>query len=543
MSKKQITGAHDEPRAELNEVARDRRLHNVDRDHLVDRARRYSIPGWFGERSARDTLRQYLLWLCSHLDSLLEHPAVWHDEGDTRTVIALGCVAYRVDSTARCVTPGRWRNGGDFEPGEFVVELGMPLTTRAWLPWLIEELGIAGKIAQDDLITDDEWVSYFNNWLVDITHRLLRQDPRFRRLRREVLPRAFRLDKELIGIALAARPKPLGGSLTSSVYNVVWRHEQAFRQVARENRQLLPLLYLCIEEGRVELRRDPVQELRNLLMNAGLSKAAWRYLCRYGMRYVGMILWHGRGKSRVDIVIEYLETLEKAGFPPPPTERMLRALFWAMATAVPENIGRGWCVIPRDALGISLRASVNRRDSHKHQVYLEQLATVLDWAVCVRPVLDKNQRHAGWPWLCRSAETWDRQWLEQRLSDPRRWESAVAEYQDGAFKVVPLTTASALVEEGREMMNCLADYVGHCAESGVRVFSIRRADSGKRLAVASICTLSDDPDYWYVTDVKGPANGDPGPLSAIASGIAHRYSAAIGRTRHPETVDQTGEAG
>jgi hypothetical protein len=105
----------------------------------------------------------------------------------------------------------------------------------------------------------------------------------------------------------------------------------------------------------------------------------------------------------------------------------------------------------------------------------------------------------------------------------------LGEYQDGDFTVVPLTSAAALFEEAREMVNCVNDYVEYCTEKGVRLFSIRCAKSGARLATASVVAFRDDPSYWFLTDVKGRANNDAGHLWQVAEGIARRYNALTSR--------------
>lgn len=496
---------------------------------LIERAQRYILPEWLSDRCDCDTLRQQLLSLCSRLDVLLRQPIVCRENGSVRTVVVFGCFAYRFDPVARCVIPGRWRRNGCFEPEEYANRLSMPMATRTWLPWLIEDLGLVEQGSQGSLFANQEQTEYSKGWLVFTANRLLRRDPRFRQFIWEVMPRALQYDPVITSIAFAARPEPIGNSLSPAVYNMVWQHEQVFRQVSRENPRLLSLLSVAIQEHHIPLERDPVRELRELFLAAGLSKAAWRYLIRYGMRYLRMIWEYVPGDSRMDIAIEYLKILEEAGLPPPPTERMLHIIISAIRDLIPDDTAHGWCLIPRDVLGIALRAAP-RHDAFAHQVFLEQLASVTWWAARAQPALDKNQRHAGWQWLCREAEAWSSQQLVERRSEGQHWESALSEYQDGDFTVVPLTSAAALFEEAGKMMNCVDDYVEYCLDKGVRLFSIRCANSGARLATASIVAFRDDPSYWFLTEVKGYANSDAGHLWQIAEGIARRYSELTGQT-------------
>ena len=105
-------------------------------------------------------------------------------------------------------------------------------------------------------------------------------DPRFRELRRRLLPEALALDPELVRIALKARRLPFGGSLGAPDFNRAWRYEAAFRACARENPRLLPLVNAAFADKDILRTADAVHALHRLFREHGVSPASTRCSCR-----------------------------------------------------------------------------------------------------------------------------------------------------------------------------------------------------------------------------------------------------------------------
>ncbi len=69
-----------------------------------------------------------------------------------------------------------------------------------------------------------------------------------------------------------------------------------------------------------------------------------------------------------------------------------------------------------------------------------------------------------------------------------RWACPVAEQEMGDFRIVPLTSSTALAGEGWHMQHCVASYATQCATGLYQVFSIRNL-LGCRLATLGLaCT-------------------------------------------------------
>ena len=149
--------------------------------------------------------------------------SVSHDI-DARTVTVFGCVAYRVDESGKTLIPGRMDRNAQFEAGGYRVEVLRPLCTSWWLRWVIEDLGLSDRDDQGHLFLSDEKIGDAETWLADSAYRLLKPDPRFRRIRSEELPQALNLDPDLVTIALTARACTRGfHHLVSDLYSVVWQ--------------------------------------------------------------------------------------------------------------------------------------------------------------------------------------------------------------------------------------------------------------------------------------------------------------------------------
>lgn len=154
-------------------------------------------------------------------------------------------LAYDINVDRRAILSGTVFHGRH-EPSNVLFEIGRPLTSHLWLMPVLN-LNLANA-TQGDLFFVDSELDDIAQWLADPAYRLLLRNPDFREFRRNQLPKLFKLPKDIYSIALASRPRPAGPLIDSRTFNDVWRNEKAFRQVARENPHLLPLLQAFIEQ-------------------------------------------------------------------------------------------------------------------------------------------------------------------------------------------------------------------------------------------------------------------------------------------------------
>ena len=78
----------------------------------------------------------------------------------------------------------------------------------------------------------------------------------------------------------------------------------------------------------------------------------------------------------------------------------------------------------------------------------------------------------------------------------------------GGFDFLPITSASAIVEEAMAMRNCLGTYGYRIARNYIRLWSVRK--DGQRVATLSLASYHRGP-LPYIGELKGPGNAEALP--------------------------------
>lgn len=474
-------------------------------------ARNAEPPAWF-DRWQRDEAKLRLFHLCDWLEKRLEQPARVERFGKSgRLIRVFNHLAYSVRPDDRFVISGTV-DRGRFEPIQDVFEVGHPLISPLWLKPVLRHIGLADG-DQSDLFFSANETDDLAWWMAEAAYRLLLRNPVFRDFRCRTLPGLFRFPPDIYGIALASRSVPEGPLLSSRTLNAVWRHDSAFRQVARENPQLLPLLLAFVEQlpdGTGLLVPDPVLDLKNALRDAGLSEAAWRYVVRHGARLF-RLPWEigsGSGQRRFEAAVRYLDALETAGLPPPPPPSVARAFLHGYN----EHRGNEAIIGPHFEFRVDpavLRAGLleadRRRLDGKVEGFDEEFMGVCWWSEGLDYLLDDNQVKAGWKWLAR-------QWQEAESVDALlrddaglHWRTRLGAFEMGRVKIVPIESSAALIRESQAMRNCLRNYLDKCASGEMEIYSVRDAQNGKRKG----CVGFRFGGLPTIIDVKGFANTPP----------------------------------
>jgi hypothetical protein len=469
-------------------------------------------PAWFSDWQ-RDEAKLRLLQLCEWLDDRLERPFRVERAGRCgRRIRVFDSLAYSIYPDDRFVIAGTIYLGG-YEPSKDVFEVGQPLISPLWLKSVLRNLHLADA-DQGDLFFRAEENHDLSCWLADAAYRLLLRNPDFCDFRRRTLPGLFKFPQDIYGIALAARSVPAGPLLNSRTLNNVWGNERAFRQVARENPQLLPLLLAFVEQipaGTKVHASDPVLALKNALREAGLSEASWRYLIRHGARLF-RVPWEvgaTSGQRRFEVAVRYLGAIETAGLPPPPPPSVARAFLHGY------NEHRGYdaiianrfeCRMDPAVLRAGLLEADRRRLEGSLEGFAEEFMGVCWWAESLDCLLDDNQIKAGWKWFVR-------QWQEAESVDALlrqdmglRWRARLDEFETGRVRVVPIDSSAALIRESQAMRNCLRNYLEACASGDMEIYSVRDALTGKRRGCVG---LRFDDGMPTIIDAKGFANTPP----------------------------------
>jgi hypothetical protein len=285
----------------------------------------------------RDEAERRLRVLCEWLDDHLDDAVRVNTVGPgIRQVRVFEGLFFTVDADRREISCAYHLNG-ESHPGDWIFEVGHPLISPRWLLPVIANLDLFGY-RQGDIHFDANETVELRDWLAGTAYRLLRRNPKFRDLRRR-LPGLLRIPSEILSIALACRSRPVGPLIDSRSINDVWRNERAFRLVARENPQLLPLLFAFVSripEGETVHTKDPVQAVKGRFLKGGVSDAAWRYLTKHGSR-IFRIPWALTGSQcPLEVATRYLNALDDAG---PFRRHPLRPFSVSCSTATTRTSG------------------------------------------------------------------------------------------------------------------------------------------------------------------------------------------------------------
>jgi hypothetical protein len=449
--------------------------------------------------------------LCGWLEKRLEKPVRARITGKNhRRVTVFEGLSYAINSDQRYIEADQVINGA-YEPCGVAFEIGRPLRTRNWILYILENLDLANA-SQRDLFFNATMIDDFAQWITDTAYRSLLRDPRFQELRR-ALPRLFKIPRDIYSIALAARPRPVGPLLNSRTVNIVWRNEQAFRQVARENPHLLPLLLSYIDRypaNRPVNIMDPVKLIKHGLRESGLSEATWRYLSRHGSRLFRIPWEVTDGQGLFEVAIRFLEALQSAGLPPPPPPSVVKAFLHGYNAHCGNNarIGKHFHArVNPVALRAGLLEADRRRQAGAVEGFAEEFLGVCWWSEWASNLLDENQTKAGWQWFVhRWREEEDTKVLIE-IYKPAQWLTRVGRFQMGQLVVVPLQSSEALIRESLAMRNCLHACIDDCESGDLEIYSVRDIGTGKRKGCIGFQFEADGSPS--IADMKGFANTPP----------------------------------
>lgn len=475
-------------------------------------------PAYFTDWQ-KEEARHRLRILCDWLDDRLEKPAHVVAIGKRgRRIVVFDSLAYSVHLDSRFMISGEILNGR-YEDHDFAFEAGRPLISSYWLLSVIKNLNLADGI-QGDLMFSTSAAKDLSQWLADNAYSALIRNPDFQELRRNTLPRLFKLPREILSIALASRIRPQGPLLESRTLNNVWRNEPAFRQVARENPHLLPLLLAYVEQipTKTTIRtKDPILTLKTAIRDAGLSEAAWRYVVRHGARLFKTPWQISAGQPHLEVATRYLSALDAVGLPPPPPPSIIKALLNGYNPHRRNDVRIGNHFYS-DIDPVALRAGLLEADRLRRLNTLgnfnEEFLGVCWWSEGLDSPLDTNQIRAGWPWFVRR---WQESEETQALLDsiePVTWQSRLSSFTLGRMTIVPLDSSEALVRESQAMRNCLQSFLEECVDGRFEVYSVRDTKTGKRKGCIGFRFEDDIPT---IIDVKGFANTPPiGEVKQVA---------------------------
>jgi hypothetical protein len=288
---------------------------------------------------------------------------------------------------------------------------------------------------------------------------------------------------------------------------------------------------------------DIIKTVKENLEKLGLTSVGWRYLSKMKPRAVSLFLHSDSVKSFVKMINWF------AAIGVFPRYSLIKPLLNSLSC---QDTNR------TEDLTALMRAAftyANKMRSGVRNFYADQLSLVIDWfsrsgerhkhvvaSDFIRDhdlrgfygnrdpygygnqvQLDHNQRKASWDWFMRQQVAWHREQIEREKAKIKNqsWESAISELVVKVYKIVPLTSAYELIEEGKDMHHCVGSYAQNCMDGESRIFSIRDMKD-KKIATLE---LRYHREKWAVGQCRSSCNKKVSKeVESVAEIIAKKYN-------------------
>lgn len=457
---------------------------------------------------------------------------------ETVIVDVLGCVRYRHELWRKLLRAQTCDERGGYhdQPGATVRPLA-PLGSWHWLDGFLNRhralLQQAVRVATDGSDIAEGWAPRLEAWLRGSVRAALRRSgamPGLRRAIRASLP----YSREQLELACRARRDPCAPLCGADIEDLLC-FEPAYRTLRRECRALL---HLCSAVRRPDDlgRPNEPRQLKAMLRGMGLSRAGWRLLCRHGPRAYAAVSKGLEAQDRIAraavATLNLIAACQRPGLPPVELMRLL-------ADIEDQNLGEE-SLVPMLLLRAAWDAARALPTRHARRSFAAgAFARAVNWWRLHR---DCPRVPAGCTWLWFEARTraWEARERVRRASHDAAWTTPVPAFEHEGVRIVPLQSLLELWDEGLAMCHCTGDtyYAASCLKGTLRIYSLRDARSGRRLATAA-CHRKPG-EAWLQGQVSGFANRPVTRADVLAAcaELLHALNAAPGGDCAPEpTMD------
>ena len=311
---------------------------------------------------------------------------------------------------------------------------------------------------------------------------------------RALLAQALDLDTRIVRRARRWLPHQDGSPIRLADYNLtLWRRQQGPRLQA-QSPQWLPLLAQLWHHLPTE--GEPVAKLRALLLSHGVSPAMWRLLHREGTGWIRPLRNYYTKESQRSgrAALELVLKAQKFG------TRQLVPL-WLLQALMnldgnPNLPRKSYLKNPEDPIDAPMAARLGQwaadmvlsGDEQALQQLHDRCYLLLNWAAAhPRYVTSRALRQVTLTGLWRKAEQWHQQELARaRQLKPWRAPFELTALQHDELELVWLGSAADILDEACAMRHCADSYVERCARGSYVLLSVRRKDTGKRLATVGL---------------------------------------------------------
>jgi hypothetical protein len=462
-----------------------------------------------------DTLRTLI---AVDLDRCVRNPVQIHriESRDITVLTALGCVRYRFARYAHRSQAWTLRANGHFRPRhDAQIRPFAPLRSWDWLEAFVNRS--AATIARVALATagafydEHAQATRLRQWLHSTLRVHVRRTRCLHPVRRAVRA-AMPYPREALELACRIRPDPRRALTAADVDQAESRQRELDPAIYPSPR----LLHLAMLVTGTDALAASAEELKLELRSMGLSKNAWRLLCRHGVRtYAALIGSNWFNALRVEGVVQVANLIvacQRDGLPPP---ELLRYLVEVEDQGADDEAG----LAPVFLLRAAWDAIRSVRGQRARRAFAEgQFGRALAWWWACRHQV-RVPKGASWKWIDATATAWQ---ARERIArcDGEAWPCPVEAFTVGAIRVVPLRTAVELWDEAQALRHCvwMQTFAHECRQGATQMFSLRDLRSDCPVATAAFRRKPGQPfEPWQL---RGFANREVDRADVAAAAAA-----------------------
>ena len=439
-------------------------------------------------------------------------------DGEDRVVVHCDTVRYHI-SHAGFIDATYPIPGGTYVPG--LVEIGRPLPHWTWVrtianleidlsddeDWLaraIHTRRLAGLLDREPGVVE----SAAQKWVVEAVVALARR--RFNLFEmRQRLRAALAPDPQFLETARRAWPRTRPDvDLASCTWTLCLAHREQLTELYRLAPGLLPYFGVLINTGKINPIQPVMLILRKALGGKALPPGDWKLLLGDSLRPIWQMFRSGEiaGHPSIRGFLRDWAILHRGL----PRKTRLPLALWAPLTRTwIEPCGKrvkpsiGWHLAPKVTGQAIYRYWQLEHQGLGQRFVDEEWGPVVRWAA--------NYSHQL---TLAYVRTWSAALREARKDERRlraaakaqSWHASLPKYTDGVFVGIALTSSLDLSEEAIAMRHCADRYAEECAQGRAVVYSLRDANTHRRLA--SFCALV-KPLGAELADIKRSLNRTP----------------------------------
>jgi len=345
------------------------------------------------------------------------------------------------------------------------------------------------------------------------------------------------LDRQIVSIAF----KMVGKNASLRTYSQVYDNREVLEEIAREASHLLPLVDVYVPvwlDHKATLTRSILGQVKKQYREWGLTDAGWRAVTRLSAGSVFM--WRTLGQIRGIAIMNLIGRLGTVTVPTAVLKWMRRSDLLKLLLRYPDQ-DQMRSPAPKGRFGVAEserimriileQAVIAKRRRRLNRFITQELMLVEDALVSSVETLTLP-REFDWKWLMRFQVEWhDAEVDKIELPENICWQSLLGETKHGAHRVVPLTDAVQLVQEGKDMRHCVWKpiYAKRCASGESRIFSVRKKGFARPVATIELrCFRTEGraSDHWGVRQIQGFHNNEPitPTVMRIAKTLCRRYN-------------------